>query len=76
MSIRDAGAVVHQATGQDGLALGIHRRQSMTSRQRDDPFPIGVEEGAGSGEHSAGAETNEFFERYLEISAAADIGAG
>ena len=41
-------AQAHEASGRCSLALGIHRRQPMMSRQRDDTLPIGVQECTGT----------------------------
>src|SRR4051794_14462969 len=45
-----AGSIAHQATGHDGLALAIARRQGIASRQRDQPFPARVQECASTDE--------------------------
>ena len=67
------GSVAHQATGHDGLAHGIARRQRMASRQRDEPFPMGVQERAGTDEQRTGPALDERCKGCLDVAVAADI---
>ena len=65
--------VAHQATGHDGLAQAIARRQRMASRQRDEPFPMGVQERAGTDEQRTGPALDERCKGCLDVAVAADI---
>src|SRR5262249_39284430 len=46
--IGNAGRIAHQAAGSDRFAPVIDRGNPVSGRQRDNPFPLGVHEGAGA----------------------------
>jgi hypothetical protein len=68
--------VAHQATGCDGLAQGINRGNRVSGRQRDNPFPMGVRERAGTDQQRANAALHERCKRCLDVALAADIENG
>ena len=55
------------------LALAIARRQRMASRQRDESFPMGVHERAGTDEQRASPALDERCKGGLDVAVAADI---
>src|SRR5262249_9201306 len=68
-----AAPVAAQAAGHDGFAHGIHRRQPMTSRKRDQSFPFGVEKCAGTNKQGTCPALGERCKGWFDVGVAADI---
>src|SRR5262245_60022548 len=71
--IDTAGAVAHQAAGSDPLARVIDRGNSMSGRQRDNPFPLGHQEHAHPYVQRARPTLDERCKGALDFPVAAGI---
>ena len=70
---RNAGRVAHQAAGGDGFAEVIDRGNSVSGRQRDNPFPLGVHEPADARVQRASPTLDERCKGDLDFAIAFDI---
>src|SRR5262249_61937027 len=73
VSIGNARPVAHQAPGLDVIALAVDRRNSVSGRQRHNPFPLGQEEPASTANQRASPTLDERCKGGLDFAFAADV---